>query len=453
MTSEQRSVFVWNWLPGEASAVVCGRLDVTTDLNSASSASSGTFVYGKSYLNNPCALPIDPVAIPLVEKVFTFTALGGIPSAILDAVPDTWGRKVIDILHGAALAHPLDYALLANDATGSLGFSRDGKAPPAEGARAPVPIETFLTIAEAIEQNRPLANLGAMDDTLRLALQAGTGGARPKASVIRDGHRWIAKFTSSADKFAISNPRLEHITLELARRCGINAVESELLTVGGKDVLLVRRFDRVNAVDTGIDSAATYKRAVLSARTVFHSDPGLQQYSFSGSYGRLARQLGTYIVRPRADTEELFRRLCFNVAVANIDDHELNHALVYNERVRGYQLAPAYDIVPSLADTQRTFHALQIGGGFEGIRQNVLDAAVAFDISQADAGRTFDQTIDEIAVNWKSVARATGLKERECAPLERLFSKVAISARVNLDAAPQTDLLPPVARRARRPSR
>ena len=171
------------------------------------------------------------------------------------------------------------------------------------------------------------------------------------------------------------------------------------------------------------------------------------------SYGRLARQQGTYIVRPRADTEELFRRLCFNVAVANIDDHELNHALVYNERVRGYQLAPAYDIVPSLADTQRTFHALQIGGGFEGIRQNVLDAAVAFDISQADAGRTFDQTIDEIAVNWKSVARATGLKERECAPLERLFSKVAISARVNLDAAPQTDLLPPVARRARRPSR
>jgi len=452
MTSDQRSVFVWNWLPGETSAVVYGRLDVTTDVNGGG-ASKGVFVYGKSYLNNPRALPIDPVAIPLVEKAFTFTTLGGMPSAILDAVPDSWGRKVLDILHGAQLTHPLDYALLANDATGSLGFSRDAKTPPAEGARAPVPIETFLTIAEAIEENRPLANLDGMDDTLRLALQAGTGGARPKASVIRDGQRWIAKFTSSADKFAISNPRLEHITLELARRCGINAVESELLTVGGKDVLLVRRFDRVNAGDSGIDSAVTHKRAVLSARTVFHSDPGLQQYSFSGSYGRLARQLGTYIVRPRADTEELFRRLCFNVAVANIDDHELNHALVYNARVGGYELAPAYDIVPSLADTQRTFHALQIGGGFEGIRQNVLDAAAAFDISQPDAGRTFDQTIADIDGNWKSVASATGLNQRECAPLERLFSMTAIMARIKLDAAPQIELLSPVARRARRPSK
>jgi len=105
------------------------------------------------------------------------------------------------------------------------------------------------------------------------------------------------------------------------------AVASELLTIAGKDVVRVRRFDRVSAGEKGIDRAATHKRAVLSARSVFHSDPVLHQYSFSGSFGRLARQLGRYIVRPRADTEELFRRLCFNVAVANTDDHELNHAL------------------------------------------------------------------------------------------------------------------------------
>jgi len=61
------------------------------------------------------------------------------------------------------------------------------------------------------------------------------------------------------------------------------------------------------------------------------------------------------------------------------------------------------------------------------------------DISQADAGSTFEQTIAEIDGNWKSVARATGLRERECASLERLFSKTTMVARVSRDAATQAD--------------
>ena len=68
------------------------------------------------------------------------------------------------------------------------------------------------------------------------------GGARPKAVVEDSGALWIAKFSSPQDRW--NQPRVEHAILNLARMCGINAAESKTTTVGGKDILLVRRFER-----------------------------------------------------------------------------------------------------------------------------------------------------------------------------------------------------------------
>jgi hypothetical protein len=50
------------------------------------------------------------------------------------------------------------------------------------------------------------------------------------------------------DRF--NNPRVEHGMLRLAAECGLHVADSRLETVGGKDVLLMRRFDRDHA-ETG----------------------------------------------------------------------------------------------------------------------------------------------------------------------------------------------------------
>ena len=46
-----------------------------------------------------------------------------------------------------------------------------------------------------------------------------------------------------------------------------------------------------------------------------------------------------------ADLEQLFRRVAFNVAVGNRDDHLRNHGMILTSR--GWRLAPAFDFNPN----------------------------------------------------------------------------------------------------------
>jgi len=57
---------------------------------------------------------------------------------------------------------------------------------------------------------------------------------------------------------------------------------------------------------------------------------------------------------------ELFRRIVFNAAVTNNDDHPRNHAVLRSGR--GWRLTPAYDLVPApLASLARRDLAMTVG--------------------------------------------------------------------------------------------
>src|SRR5258707_1397377 len=75
-----------------------------------------------------------------------------------------------------------------------------------------------------------------------MLLGTSMGGARPKVVVQDDDGLWVAKFNRPDDRW--NNTRVEHAMLRMARQCGINAAESRVASVGGKDVLLIERFDR-----------------------------------------------------------------------------------------------------------------------------------------------------------------------------------------------------------------
>ena len=82
MTSE---AFVYIALPGETTFVTAGRLVLVTDRHGVV---SGHFVYGRSYLARPNAVPLDPIELPLKEETFTTTRLKGVFGALRDAGPD-----------------------------------------------------------------------------------------------------------------------------------------------------------------------------------------------------------------------------------------------------------------------------------------------------------------------------------------------------------------------------
>ena len=115
MTS--KAAFVWVYLPGDVQPTLCGRFSHEL---TAAGLGVGQFVYGRSYLANAQALPLDPFVLPLVDRHWDTTAQRGLFGVIDDACPDDWGRYVVDRQHGKQTS-PVDYLLKSQqDRVGAL---------------------------------------------------------------------------------------------------------------------------------------------------------------------------------------------------------------------------------------------------------------------------------------------------------------------------------------------
>ena len=402
------ALFVWIYLPEATTPVVAGRLNI----RATPTGSVGEFVYGQSYLARSDAIPLDPVSLPLNNSAAPFTSLSGFPGVILDACPDRWGIAVIDRLLGKK-PYPAGY-LLMNDPgrAGNLAFSPAANEPPQELESREFPLADLLGAAVAVETGQPV------DPELLRALHPGTGGARPKCNIIDSDAVWIAKFPSVKDSPLISVPRLEHATMRLAREwCGIDSAETRLKVVDGKDVCLVRRFDRT------VLGSKTFRKGLISARTVFYADPAYAAV-VTGSYGRLARW-GQRFGCTAEDRRQLLRRMVFNCAVRNADDHELNHGLIH---IKGgeFRLSQAYDIVPTLTPHEIHRHALLIGDSASGTITNLVSNANAFGINRDEALAIITDIQAAIAERWRETFYEAGFDEEELRRIEHVFRPIPI---------------------------
>lgn len=389
------SVFVWIHLPGDPMATLAGRADVAA-------GNRGSFVYAARYLRNKRALPLDPVALPLVAHEFVTTLLGGHFSVLLDAGPDAWGQHLIDLRHGAQT--PYGYLLHTGGwQAGALSFSADPAVPPSDrtGDLATPTLAQFAAAASRVEQG------GLVEPEWHQLLDAGSsaGGARPKFALEADARLWLAKLASRADRRSrVDVPLLEAATLTLARACGIDTPKFRLVHAARRNVLLVERFDRVRT------ASGWARLRYASARTVFHSNPELQRWSHSGSYGRFARELARWSVTPKRDRSALYRRMAFNCAVSNSDDHELNHGLVGTES--GFSLAPAFDLVPQHSGTRRRMHALIVGDeGALASGTNLLSVAPVFGMARADAEQVIAAVAGTVRRGWRRTLNRLGASQ------------------------------------------
>lgn len=401
MTSE---LFVWIYLPDKDEPVVAGKLDVAR----TAAKKVGYFTYGKSYLARPEAIPIDPVTLPLKKGETSINDLGGYPGAILDACPDAWGLRVINRIEGKR-EMPRGYLLLNDPGrAGCLAFSESPVDPPQQLASREFPLAALLAAAAAVENDAPV------DQELLKALHPGTGGARPKCNIVENDAVWIAKFPSADDK-SISIPRLEHATMTLARQCGIDAAETRLRVVDGRDVCLVRRFDR------HVENGRIHRRGFLSARTVFHADPAYANVG-TGSYPRIARWMPKFGATTAA-RKALFHRLVFNVAIRNDDDHELNHGLVHVEK-DVFTLAKAYDLVPSLDPRTVHHHALLIGASAAGTVANLVDNSEAFSLSRDEALEIIGEIERKVLDQWQEVFYEAGFGDEDLWKMNHVFKRI-----------------------------
>lgn len=384
---------------------------------------ASTFGYGKRYLERANAAPIDPAslsldqAVPGTEQLYVPVNDLSMFGAVRDAMPDGWGRRVIENKLRVEPNSLRESEYLMNSGLnrfGALDF-RSGIDTKSEHGALPdaSDLPYLLEAADNVQNHEPVPQ------HLRQLFDAGPsmGGARPKAVVTHKGRAWLAKFDAKGDTFDV--PGIEQACLELARKCLLNVPETETMTVaGGKKVMLIERFDREVLPDGEFGRCH-----VVSALTLlgFH-----ESESPKSSYAQIARKIAELGAKGsiKADSEELFGRMVFNILVGNDDDHLRNHAFVWNGKHRGWTLSPLYDVLPK--PQQGTDRFLHLGVGMQGrlaTLSNALSHSGQFGIMPPRAREIIDRIAGEVR-EWRTFFEGTmGLSTATCDKVASAFRK------------------------------
>ena len=405
--------FVYIVLPGETKFVTAGRFQLDKD---RTGAPVGRYVYGKSYLARNEAVPLDPQDLKLSTKTYETRQLKGVFGALRDASPDHWGRRIIEKRAGKPQLDELDYLLYSpDDRAGALGFGLNSEPPaPKRTFNRTIDLARLQEFADKIVEDEVLP-LDPDAEQAQDLMEGGTsmGGARPKAVVEHDDALWIAKFNRKDDKY--NHARTERAMLKLAHACGIQVAESRLTSIGDRDALLVKRFDR-EKTETG------YQRArMLSALTLLRSEDTHQDRT-KWSYVLLVEELRRISAKPKIDAPELFKRMCFNALISNTDDHPRNHAVIATDK--DWRLSRAYDLTPDMPiSLERRDLALECGDmGRYAHANNLLSQSTRFLLQNEEAQGILDAMEQKVKDQWHPIARKEAVSEKDCETISGAFA-------------------------------
>lgn len=373
------------------------------------------FTYDAEFLRR--GWPIDP-ALRLDAAAHD---LPGLPLAVEDAAPDSWGQMILQRAErhaataesrGARTLTPERFLLAASDATrqGALRFRTEQDGPfLGEEGHVPTTLE-LATLLAAADEAAALPGAGAWS-AFKALLDAGSsalGGARPKAALVDDdNHLWLAKFPQLGEGTNV--PVWEMTALDAAERAGLHVPPRRLVTVAGRQVLLVRRFDRA---DDGS------RRHYMSTRTLL----GARDLGTTADYGGrrgIATRLARESVDPKADLRLLWKQAALNILINNTDNHLRNHGLLRDDR--GWRLAPVFDLDPN-PDTGTQFNTLVGGAAYRATAlRGLLDIAADCGLDDHQARIALGE-VHEALDGWAEVASGYGVTAKEIALLEEAFT-------------------------------
>lgn len=329
----------------------------------------------------------------------------------LDSTPDRWGRVLLERreaelarLEGRPVKHmsEADFLLGVFDGgrMGALRFkeNRAGDFLDNDASMATPPWTSLRELEEA-SLNLEDASEIQQSKWLRMLVAPGSslGGARPKANVLdKDGHLWIAKFPSRKDRRDVG--AWEAVCTALARQSGISVSEFKAEKISGDyHTFLTRRFDR---------TLTCKRRQFTSAMTLLGYRDG--ENSAGVSYLEIAEWIERNCMDVQENLTELFRRIVFNIAISNCDDHLRNHGFIYSPK--GWTLSPAYDLTPDPAGYGLRLNITE--------KDNELDFGLAISIApylgiKEEAAKSIVSGICRVVSTWSRIADRYGIPRSE----------------------------------------
>lgn len=394
------------------------------------------FQYDKNFLNKNW--DISPLKMPLSngDRIYSFPELSpskesgddtfkGLPGLLADSLPDKYGNLLIEKWLAQSgrpqnSMNPVEkLCFIGRRGMGALEFE-----PPIQKANT----NTFsielsslvdfaariLSIREGFEADLNTDEQQAMKEILKIGTSA--GGVRPKAVIafnkktgeVRSGQtkapkgfeHWLIKLDGvSGAQFGESHDwgRVEYAYYLMAKECGLEMMECELLEENGRAHFLTRRFDR---------EGSNTKHHIQTLCGIQHFDySNLFGYSYEQVFQTMRLLRLTY---PQA--EQMFRRMVFNVLATNCDDHTKNFAFRLKQNSR-WELAPAYDICYSYNPENNWVNqqTLSINGKHKNIcKEDFLTISKANNIKK---GEKIIEEINSIVKEWSRFASKANVRK------------------------------------------
>ncbi|MDA8040377.1 MAG: type II toxin-antitoxin system HipA family toxin [Actinomycetota bacterium] len=398
---------------------------------------SGFYVFEYDPAWTSTGVELAPTTLPTTgpERTFVFPTLRPdtyhrLPSMVADALPDDFGNALITAYLANAGVRPnqitaLDrLAYLGPRGIGALEF-HPLRGPRTRKATA-VELAELVVAARSALSGKATSEHGITDAVSHLiAVGTSAGGARAKAVValnpetgeLRSGQvpadpgfeQWLLKLDGvgpDLDLGASGNfGRIEYGYHLMATAAGIEMTECRLLEEGGRAHFMTRRFDRIRG-DEKVHTQSLCAMAQLDFRQIGAHD-----------YAQLFLQIEQLGLGPGAGAEA-FRRMVFNVAAANCDDHTKNFSFLLPEGGR-WRLAPAYDVTHAHAPASRWTrqHLMAVNGRTTRItRADVREVGDRFSVPAASD--IVEQVLDAVA-RWPTFADEAGLPEATAEDIAR----------------------------------
>lgn len=401
------------------------------------------FQYDPAWVSS--GVEVAPLHMPLRAAPYEFTGLSTetfrrLPPAIADALPDRFGNALIDRWMATQAIERDEFTVLdrlayvADRAMGAFEFR-----PPID-VRAAAP--TAVQMADLV-----LAARRAFDGSGRQPVDAesleqlilvgsSAGGARPKALVafnpqtyqIRSAWRdlepgfehWLFKLdgvsgdaldghTASLGTGAAFG-RIEYAYSQMARAAGIDMTECLLLDEGPRRHFATRRFDR---------GPAGEKRHMVSLCGLANLDFNLIGAHTYDQYLATIRQLGL----GAEQLAEGYRRMVFNVAAANNDDHTRNLSFLRGPTA-GWELAPAYDLTFAWDATNRWLrqHLMDVNGLTTDI--TLADLHAVGERHDVPGYRRITTEVVDVVAGWRRFGLEAGVPDAEVARIDAVLTSV-----------------------------
>ena len=359
------------------------------------------------------SLSLSPLRLPLVTGVQAaprepFRGLFGL---FADSLPESYGRLLTDrrlrsLGRDPNILTPLDRLALVGE--GGFGGVRFLPADDIEAETLPVAdLDRLQAEALAVIAGEPSDFLAMLQ-----RLGGSAGGARPKAQLwLSDTSdraqtkpapgldAWLVKFRAPTDPDDIGG--LEAAYAAMAAAAGIDVAPFRLLpSKTGLGHFASRRFDRDAAGPLHLHSLAG----------LIEADPDGASVSYR-EYLRVTQ----FLTRDIRAVEAAFRRMVFNVAAHNRDDHARNHAFLMDGSGH-WRLSPAFDL--TFAPGPGGEHYLAVAGEGRAVTRDHLESeGRAAGLSSKRMSLVIEEVRAAVA-KWPEFAKAAGMTSGRIADIQ-----------------------------------